>query len=541
MPRKPRAVPSPRSEEDECGGADLLLSLAATAQAMSDGPSAPEEPSSWSATPRALETPTTTGSSPSSNTASGAVTSEFPQQHTTAYAMMYPMYPHHHPYYLYPPMYHPAYYAGVPYPSPATTAGTCAPTSTATTTTTTGPEKKHHRHPNTAGTSKHKHEPRNSSSGTKRVISPANSVEDELREGPSQAFKRQSTQPPQSTTTAATTTKTTTNTSKDPDSDPDDVEGYFTPEDASPATTRAPSVVQTNQHPPPFPPPPAYFSFISHPSHAAAHMTPMQAAQHLPFSQPHNTSPDRTEESPAASRSSSSSSCIQSSEEENNHEEDTVHPTSPFSPQKRRRLLPLRCVKTTRTSPPTTNSSSSSTTTTTVTLPDFREIVNFPAYVTQSKASGGGAVERPCVMCGVLRLDAQRLKKHGRNSVSRRKGTQSKTTTTTSTTSTTNMQDIIPAQNKGVCTACDVAVWTFQDMDIKWCKGCKNFKLWSDFGRKLKGTKCVKCRSRQHDAYAKQKGQPSHLQQTYTQDRLETEEDAARVIDALRSLGSSRG
>lgn len=39
---------------------------------------------------------------------------------------------------------------------------------------------------------------------------------------------------------------------------------------------------------------------------------------------------------------------------------------------------------------------------------------------------------------------------------------------------------IIPSQNKGICTACDIAVWVIVDhpnhLEIKWCKGCKNFR-----------------------------------------------------------------
>ena len=36
---------------------------------------------------------------------------------------------------------------------------------------------------------------------------------------------------------------------------------------------------------------------------------------------------------------------------------------------------------------------------------------------------------------------------------------------------------IIPTQNKGLCTLCDVNVWVVvsNGLEIKWCKGCKNF------------------------------------------------------------------
>jgi hypothetical protein len=66
---------------------------------------------------------------------------------------------------------------------------------------------------------------------------------------------------------------------------------------------------------------------------------------------------------------------------------------------------------------------------------------------------------------------------------------------------------IIPRQNKGLCTACDVTVWVVQanDLEIKWCKGCKNFRSWASFGDKGSATKCVRCRDRQREKYAMQK------------------------------------
>jgi hypothetical protein len=80
-------------------------------------------------------------------------------------------------------------------------------------------------------------------------------------------------------------------------------------------------------------------------------------------------------------------------------------------------------------------------------------------------------------------------------------------TTTNTNTTTTNESHIIPTQNKGVCTACDVTVWVFVQgrVEIKWCKGCKNFKPWIAFGEKLFGTKCLQCRDRQRGKYAEQK------------------------------------
>jgi len=65
----------------------------------------------------------------------------------------------------------------------------------------------------------------------------------------------------------------------------------------------------------------------------------------------------------------------------------------------------------------------------------------------------------------------------------------------------------IPTQNKGLCTICDVNVWivTSTGLEIKWCKGCKNFRPWAAFGDKGLATKCVRCRERQREKYALQK------------------------------------
>jgi Zn-finger nucleic acid-binding protein len=66
---------------------------------------------------------------------------------------------------------------------------------------------------------------------------------------------------------------------------------------------------------------------------------------------------------------------------------------------------------------------------------------------------------------------------------------------------------MIPTQNKGLCTLCDVNVWVVvsSGLEIKWCKGCKNFRPWAAFGDKGVATKCVRCRERQKEKYAFQK------------------------------------
>ncbi len=76
-----------------------------------------------------------------------------------------------------------------------------------------------------------------------------------------------------------------------------------------------------------------------------------------------------------------------------------------------------------------------------------------------------------------------------------------------SVSSGSNNHASIPTQNKGLCTICDVNVWIVvtSGLEIKWCKGCKNFRPWAAFGDKGLATKCVRCRERQREKYALQK------------------------------------
>lgn len=72
---------------------------------------------------------------------------------------------------------------------------------------------------------------------------------------------------------------------------------------------------------------------------------------------------------------------------------------------------------------------------------------------------------------------------------------------------------IVPPQNKGVCTACDVTIWVVvkTGLKIKWCKGCKNFQRWALFGAKPHATKCVRCRHQQRERYARKKEREAAL------------------------------
>jgi hypothetical protein len=110
-------------------------------------------------------------------------------------------------------------------------------------------------------------------------------------------------------------------------------------------------------------------------------------------------------------------------------------------------------------------------------MPDFSELVNYPSYL--SRTTQGSKDTKHCVMCGQARVVSGGF-------------------------SRSESMHIIPRQNKGVCTACDVAVWVVVDslMEIKWCKGCKNFRPWPAFGDKVQATKCVRCRERQKEKYA---------------------------------------
>jgi len=112
-------------------------------------------------------------------------------------------------------------------------------------------------------------------------------------------------------------------------------------------------------------------------------------------------------------------------------------------------------------------------------LPFFCDLVNFPCYTTESDVSVG--TTRNCVMCG--------------------------NTCLFKTKSSSKEFATIPCQNKGVCSDCDVKVWIILEsgQQIKWCKGCKNFRPWAAFGTKGLATKCIRCRERQRAKYASMK------------------------------------
>jgi hypothetical protein len=171
----------------------------------------------------------------------------------------------------------------------------------------------------------------------------------------------------------------------------------------------------------------------------------------------------------------------------------------------------------------------------TINLPDFHRLVNYPDYLIKNypnylrktnKAAKNTAPsaqldkngKRHCVMCGELRLcsasSAQPTPSTRVRSTQTKKNElevaeEAEDDEGSEAGETTH---IIPRQNKGLCTACDITVWVIMDsnsetnrLEIKWCKGCKNFRPWAAFGDKGMATKCVRCRDRQREKYASQK------------------------------------
>ena len=114
---------------------------------------------------------------------------------------------------------------------------------------------------------------------------------------------------------------------------------------------------------------------------------------------------------------------------------------------------------------------------------DFHRLVNFPCHSQRRGRSktvatkeglappteDNNAVHSCCVMCG-----------------EKRPGTVENARVDGAPCADSGAPIIIPKQNKGLCTQCDVAVWVVAESGrkIKWCKGCKNFKPWSGFGDK---------------------------------------------------------
>ena len=151
-------------------------------------------------------------------------------------------------------------------------------------------------------------------------------------------------------------------------------------------------------------------------------------------------------------------------------------------------------------------------------VPEFTNLVNFPAHMSQKQAANIPDGTRCCVMCGHAcqcsvsnknRKGGQKGGLSGNASVASGGGLDSSSADAIGAAigSNPNAYAVIPSQNKGLCTQCDVNVWIVAQnkLEIKWCKGCKNFRPWAAFGEKGLATKCMRCRERQREKYAKQK------------------------------------
>jgi len=127
-------------------------------------------------------------------------------------------------------------------------------------------------------------------------------------------------------------------------------------------------------------------------------------------------------------------------------------------------------------------------------LPEFMMLANYP-----------NIAHNQCKMCGLERA----LKSKATKVSAKKDG---------------NKQPTIPSQNKGVCTACDSQIWVIIDerlqasapkgSQIKWCKGCKNFRPWASFGFKGSATKCSPCRESQAERYKGRKQAKQQMLQT---------------------------
>ncbi len=135
-------------------------------------------------------------------------------------------------------------------------------------------------------------------------------------------------------------------------------------------------------------------------------------------------------------------------------------------------------------------------------VPEFTSLVNFPSHMSQKQAVNLPDGMRCCVMCGQACPCSTGNK--GKKGKSKEGGLPNQNEHLSDKNSG---YAIIPSQNKGLCTHCDVNVWVVvtSGLEIKWCKGCKNFRPWAAFGDKGLATKCLRCRERQREKYALQK------------------------------------
>lgn len=181
-------------------------------------------------------------------------------------------------------------------------------------------------------------------------------------------------------------------------------------------------------------------------------------------------------------------------------------------------------------------------------IPDFHQLVNFPDYLNKVRPNGTEPAnvpvtnngKRPCVMCGKQRICSASSTSGGSNALRRTKKQGEEEEVDEDDTN-----HIIPRQNKGLCTACDISVWVFVEsgLEIKWCKGCKNFRPWAAFGDKGLATKCVRCRDRQREKYAVQKDElrQRRLQQNRREDDDEDKEWGEKEVSEHQEIAAAKG
>ena len=145
-------------------------------------------------------------------------------------------------------------------------------------------------------------------------------------------------------------------------------------------------------------------------------------------------------------------------------------------------------------------------------VPEFTSLVNFPAHMSQKQTVNLPEGMRCCVMCGQA-CPCSSGTKTGKKCSGKPGCKNDGGLAPRNNNGQDHLGDknsgyaIIPTQNKGLCTLCDVNVWVVSNsgLEIKWCKGCKNFRPWAAFGDKGLATKCLRCRERQREKYALQK------------------------------------
>jgi len=170
-----------------------------------------------------------------------------------------------------------------------------------------------------------------------------------------------------------------------------------------------------------------------------------------------------------------------------------------------------------------------------VEIPDFHQIINHPEYSIKSRSRSSTPVPgmpsipqnglHKCVMCAEERPATP----------------ETIAAAMLETPDKKNPPPVIPTQNKGLCTTCDVVVWVIQatGKNIKWCKGCKNFRNWAAFGEKGSATKCEKCRNRQRAKYLEQRGELKGKRKSLS--LVEDEIDGEEASYKKRRVGKSEG